>query len=83
MRIALIVALGALLWLTGCASSGTGGGGFWGELAREMQRDPRDAPWDPEPGRQLFEQIPAWDRAAEKICCGHLRSCQPHQSPRC
>lgn len=46
-------------------------------------QDPRDAPWDPAPGRQLFEQIPAWDGAASKICCGHLRECQPHQSPRC
>jgi len=25
----------------------------------------------------------AWDGAAGKICCGHLRECQPHQSPRC
>lgn len=39
--------------------------------------------WDPPQGRALFEQIPAWDGAAQKICCGHLRSCQPHQSPRC
>lgn len=31
----------------------------------------------------LFEQIPAWDNAAEKICCGHLRECKPWQSPRC
>ena len=46
-------------------------------------RDGRDAPWDPKPGRALFEQIPAWDGAAGKICCGHLRQCQAHQSPRC
>jgi hypothetical protein len=46
-------------------------------------RDPRDARHDPKPGRALFEQIPAWDRAAERICCGHLRECKPHQSPRC
>ena len=31
----------------------------------------------------LFEQIPAWDGAANRICCGHLRECQPWQSPRC
>jgi len=31
----------------------------------------------------LFEQLPPWDNNAEKVCCGHLRSCQPHQSPRC
>jgi hypothetical protein len=35
-------------------------------------RDRRDAAWDPPPGRQLFEQIPAWDNAAEKICCSSL-----------
>jgi hypothetical protein len=46
-------------------------------------RDSRDAAWDPPAGRSLFEQIPAWDGAAEKICCGHLKSCEPHQSPRC
>jgi hypothetical protein len=34
--------------------------------------DPRDAPWDPPAGRALFEQLPAWDGAAEKICGGHL-----------
>jgi hypothetical protein len=56
---------------TGCANT-------------DIFRDPRDAPWDPKPGQgQLFEQIPAWDNAAEKICCGHLRECKPHQSPRC
>jgi hypothetical protein len=49
----------------------------------ELSRDPRDAAWDPRPGQQLFDQIPAWDGAANKICCGHLRQCQPHQSPRC
>ena len=46
-------------------------------------RDHRDAAHDPPPGRSLFEQIPAWDGAAQKICCGHLRQCEPHQSPRC
>ena len=35
-------------------------------------RDRRDAPWDPPPGRALFEQIPAWDGAAHQICGGHL-----------
>lgn len=35
-------------------------------------RDRRDAPWDPPSGRTLFEQIPAWDGAATKICGGHL-----------
>lgn len=48
----------SLVLVTGCA---------------ELARDPRDAPWDPPAGRQLFEQIPAWDRAAERICCSALR----------
>jgi hypothetical protein len=56
--------------LAGCSS--TQGGSFWSEMAREVKRDPRDAPWDPPAGRQLFEQIPNWDRAADKICCGAL-----------
>jgi hypothetical protein len=44
-----------------------------GTMLEELQRDPRDAPWDPRPGQgQLFDQIPAWDNAAEKICCGAL-----------
>ncbi len=43
----------------------------------------RDVPWDPPQGRALFEQIPAWDGAAGKVCCGHLRECKPHQTPRC
>lgn len=29
-------------------------------------------PWDPKPGHTLFEQMPAWDNAAEKTCCSHL-----------
>jgi len=49
----------------------------------ELARDPRDAAWDPKGSAQLFDQIPAWDNAAERICCGHLRQCLPHQSPRC
>ncbi len=35
-------------------------------------RDPRDAPWDPPAGRQLFDQIPNWESAAGRICGGHL-----------
>lgn len=38
----------------------------------ELTRDRRDAPWDPPAGRALFEQIPAWDGAASKICCSAL-----------
>ena len=48
-----------------------------------INKDPRDAAWDPPQGRQLFEQIPAWDDRAQRVCCGHLRQCQPHQTPRC
>jgi len=35
-------------------------------------RDPRDAPWDPKPGRHLFEQLPNWDDAARRRCGSHL-----------
>lgn len=45
--------------------------------------DRRDTPWDPPKGRILFEQLPAWDGSAQRVCCGHLRVCQPGQSPRC
>jgi hypothetical protein len=48
-----------------------------------LQLDRRDAPWDPKGSKSLMDQIPNWDGAADKVCCGHLRSCQPHQSPRC
>jgi hypothetical protein len=36
-------------------------------------RDSRDAAWDPPQGRSLFEQLPNWDRAAQKLCGAHLR----------
>ncbi len=29
-------------------------------------------PWDPPPGRALFEQIPNWDGEAARVCGGHL-----------
>lgn len=45
--------------------------------------DRRDAPWDPKPGRTMFDQIPNEDGGALKRCCGHLRQCQAHQTPRC
>ena len=51
----------AAVLLTGCAS-----------VLEELTRDPRDAPWDPRGGAQLIDQIPAWDNAAERICCGAL-----------
>ena len=48
-----------------------------------LGQDRRDAPWDPKGSRSLMDQIPNWDGAANKICCGHLRQCKPNQSPRC
>ena len=48
-----------------------------------LQQDRRDAPWDPKGSRTLFDQIPNEDGAAGKRCCGHLRQCQAHQTPRC
>ena len=48
-----------------------------------LQHDPRDAPWDPKGSRTLFDQIPNETGGALRRCCGHLRSCEAHQSPRC
>lgn len=48
-----------------------------------LQQDRRDAPWDPKGSQQLFDQIPNWEGGANQVCCGHLRQCQPHQTPRC
>ena len=47
--------------------------------------DRRDTAYDPKisQGKTLFDQMPNWDNAAEKICCGHLRICKVNQSPRC
>ena len=46
-------------------------------------KDRRDAPWDPRPGHSLIDQIPNWEGGANEVCCGHLRVCKAHQSPRC
>jgi hypothetical protein len=48
-----------------------------------LSRDRRDAAWDPKTHGQLLDQVPAWEGAANKICCGHLRECKTYQSPRC
>lgn len=72
MMLRTISAACSVVVLAGCAG-----------LGDVVLRDPGTAPWDPPAGRSMFEQIPNWDGAAERICCGHLRSCQPHQSPRC
>ena len=47
--------------------------------------DGRDTRYEPKQsqGQTLFDQMPNWDNAAEKICCGHLRTCKANQSPRC
>jgi hypothetical protein len=45
--------------------------------------DRRDAPWDPKGSQQMFDQIPNNTGGANTVCCGHLRSCAAHQSPRC
>ena len=44
--------------------------------------DRRDAPWDPKPGTNLFDQIPN-EISAHRRCCGHLKTCAPGQTPRC
>jgi hypothetical protein len=48
-----------------------------------LQQDRRDAPWDPKGSRQLIDQIPNWNGGANRVCCGHLRQCEAHQTPRC
>ncbi len=43
-------------------------------------------PWDPPPGRALFEQIPNWDQEAGRVCGGHLSEEERRRtgkSPRC
>ncbi len=62
-----------LLYITLCASL----------AACSSVRDRRDAPWDPKPGATLMDQIPNEDGGANRLCCGHLRSCKAHQTPRC
>ncbi len=48
---------------------------------------PMDKPWDPDfsRGDTLFDQIPAWDDAAARLCGGHLpkHKRQPNQTDRC
>ena len=43
------------------------------------------APHDPPPGRDLFEQFPNWDDAAQRRCGAHLRPDQrlPGMTNRC
>ena len=74
MRLLAILLAVISLQLQGCA-----------QLAAELQRDPRDAAWDPKPGQRLFDQLPAWDNAALIRCAGHLPPDQrrPGQTGRC
>lgn len=45
--------------------------------------DSRDAAWDPRGSHSLLDQIPPEESAAGRRCCGHLRSCEQYQTPRC
>lgn len=47
-------------------------------------RDPRDAAWDPPRPQDMFTQIPAWDGAANQVCCGWRTDCEERKlSRRC
>jgi hypothetical protein len=51
-----------------------------------LHTDRRDAPWDPKGSATLFDQIPAWDGAANRVCGGHLTEEERQRtgkSPRC
>ena len=52
-------------------------------IVQQLSQDRRDAPWDPKGSASLMDQIPNWDGGANKVCCGHLRTCKAHQTPRC
>ena len=52
-------------------------------IVQQLSQDRRDAPWDPKGSASLMDQIPNEDGGAMKRCCGHLRTCQAHQTPRC
>jgi hypothetical protein len=52
-------------------------------VVTQLSQDRRDAPWDPKGSRSLLDQIPNEDSGALRRCCGHLRTCQAHQTPRC
>jgi starvation-inducible outer membrane lipoprotein len=71
MRIKILLVL-LSLQLAGCSTVYT-----------ELSRDRRDAPWDPRGSSSLMDQIPNEDSGALRRCCGHLRSCEAHQTPRC
>lgn len=60
IRYPVISAVSSVILLSACTT--------W---SKELARDSRDAAWDPGPA-QLFDQIPNWDDAAMRICCGAL-----------
>lgn len=62
MRLLAILLVVTSLQLQGCA-----------QLAAELQRDPRDAAWDPKPGQRLFDQLPPWDQDV----CGRFKGRAP------
>jgi hypothetical protein len=75
MRLCTVIVMALLAQqLAGCAA-----------VNEWAQQDRRDAPWDPKlsQGQTLFDQMPAWDNAAEKNCCGSKRQCLEGQTPRC
>ena len=76
MKLIGLALLAAAIATTGCSS-------FTSAVIEEYTRDHRDAPWDPRPGHQLIDQTPNWDRNSRQRCCGHLKTCEPHQTPRC
>ena len=65
MRVRTVTTIAAALLCTlalqGCA-----------HVVAEVLRDPRDAPWDPQGGRALFEQLPAHTNKAHRECCSAL-----------
>jgi uncharacterized protein YceK len=52
-------------------------------VVTQLGQDRRDAPWDPKGSQSLMSQIPNETGGALRRCCGHLRSCEAHQTPRC
>jgi len=71
-KITLIVLSLLLVASTGCST-----------VHKQALQDRRDAPWDPRGSRSLMDQIPTEDGGALRRCCGHLRVCEKHQTPRC
>lgn len=71
----LLLAALAIANTTGCASTDRA----------VVFRAQGTAPHDPPRGRDLFEQLPNWDDAAQRTCGAHLRpeDMKPGQSRWC